>query len=51
MDRFKGKVARGGTDHKGRPRKYVEIPEAYSDDFDPGDLVRIEKVKKAEQES
>jgi len=53
METVRGKVVRKGKDAKGRPRKFVEIPEQYDDLFDFGDLVRLEKVQKnaPEQES
>ena len=53
MDAARGKIARRGTDAKGRPRKVVEVPYTHYDDFEFGEIVSIEKVKKdgSQQES
>lgn len=45
-----GKIVRGSKDHKGRIRKWIEIKEAWYDDYDFGDMVVITK-KKATQKS
>jgi hypothetical protein len=50
MVETRGKVIRAGKDHKGRIRKFIEIPLLFSDDFEFGDIVRIEKVKRNESE-
>lgn len=47
----KGKIVRKGTDGKGKPRKFIEVRGIDYDEFDFGDIVRIEKVEKPEQES
>jgi hypothetical protein len=48
MDAARGKVVRRGTDAKGRARKAVEVPYTHYDDFEFGEIVRIEKLKKDE---
>ena len=45
MEQIRSKVIRGSKDGKGRIRKYVEVPGLYYDDFEFGELVRIEKMK------
>jgi len=46
MEEIRGKVSKGGKDAKGRIRKYVEIPELHSDDFESGEKVAITKLPK-----
>jgi len=50
MEAARGKIVRKGTDGKGRPRKFIEIGELYYDDFEFGDIVRIEKIQNNELE-
>ena len=45
MEHIRSKIIKGSKDGRGRVRKYVEIPGLYYDDFEFGELVRIEKVK------
>jgi hypothetical protein len=45
MIELRGKVMRGSKDHRGRLRKWIEIPALYSEDFNPGDVVTIKKLK------
>jgi hypothetical protein len=47
----KGKVVRKGTDGKGRPRKFIEVRGIDYDEFDFGDIVEYDHVKKLQQES
>ena len=47
----KGKVVRKGTNNHGIPRKFIEIRGLDYDDFDFGDIVRIEKIGKSQQQS
>ena len=51
MDAARGKVVKKGTDAKGRPRKFIEITGLYYDDYEFGDLVRIQKIERSKQES
>lgn len=51
MESTRGKIVRGSKNAKGKIRKWIEIPELYYDDFDFGDIVKIEKVKDVSQES
>lgn len=53
MESVKSKIVKGPKDNKGRIRKFIQIPEVYYDDFNFGDIVRIEKVKinESQQES
>ena len=50
MEFVKGKIVKKGTDAQGRPRKAVEVPNLYYDDFEFGEIVRIEKLKKNESQ-
>jgi len=50
MDRIRSKIVKGPKDNKGRIRKFIQIPEVYYDDFEFGDIVRIEKVLRNESQ-
>lgn len=48
MEMMRSRIVKGPKDNKGRVRKFIQIPEAYYDEFEFGDIVRIEKVQRDE---
>jgi hypothetical protein len=48
MEKVRSKIIKGPKDGKGLTRKFVRIPIEYYDDFEFGEIVRIEKLQKNE---
>jgi len=41
----RSRISRGSKDNKGRPRKYIQIPDLYYDEYNFGDVVDVKKVQ------
>jgi len=50
MGGIRSKIVKGPKDNKGIIRKFIQIPELYYDEFEFGDIVKIEKVRKDESQ-
>lgn len=47
METVRSKIVKGPKDNKGKIRKFIQIPENYYEEFEFGDVVKIEKVNKS----
>jgi hypothetical protein len=48
MEKIRSKIIKGPKDGKGITRKFIRIPIEYYDEFEFGEIVRIEKIHKNE---
>ena len=53
MEEVRSKIVKGPKDGKGMTRKFIRVPIEFYDDFEFGEMVRIQKIekKKSKQES
>ena len=48
MEEIRSRIIKGGKDRKGRIRKFIPVPTLYYDEYEFGDVVIIQRIKKDE---
>jgi len=48
METVRSKIIKGPKDGKGMTRKFIRVPIEFYDEFEFGDIVRIQKIEKKE---